>query len=90
MRLQLARSAAMMAGALFLVTTVDANAQGRCASRVAARLVCDSDGCVRPISDIDCSVADTMVVAPGRVRGRLALPPRVARDEIALLLAKLN
>jgi hypothetical protein len=56
----------------------------------SARLVCDQDGCVRPRSDTDCALTPATVVRVDRVRQPSLVRKRFVRDDVGLLLARLD
>lgn len=56
-------------------------------SAVGARLVCDEDGCVRQRREADCTLTQAAVV---RVRQPSSIRKRIVRDDVGILLARLD
>jgi hypothetical protein len=59
-------------------------------SAMSARLVCDQDGCVRPRVDAECALTRATVVRVDRSRSLSLARKRVVRDDVAILLARLD
>lgn len=83
---------ATLALASLAITTPAAASEGlvRCASPAAGRLACDEDGCVRLRLEADCLL---LAASPPKTRARrdqTTLQMRQPRDEVALLLARLQ
>lgn len=77
-------------GALGFIATQGQAASSGCIISAPARLVCDQDGCVRPITEPECRttlVAMTRTTARPR---RVATMVRTDRDELSALLARLD
>lgn len=80
---------AMTIGAFACAATPGQAAPG-CIFNAPVRLVCDQDGCVRPASETDCGTITTALARPAPRPRRLTTPVRVERDELAMLLARLD
>ncbi len=59
-------------------------------SQVGARLVCDQDACVRQRPETDCTLTQAAVVRDDRVRSPSSARKRIVRDDVAILLARLD